>query len=410
MPKKVKKIHLLDYSILIPYIILSLVGLLMVYSATTPLAMKNEIKLEYYAVNQLIYWVVSLIVMFLIYRMKTSVFQSKNFIMFAISVISFLLLAVRFTNLGQELNGARGWIRLGSFSMQPAEYLKIMVIWYLAYILSRRQRYIEKEFKQAASRPMMLVGLLIFLVIIQPDFGNAAILTLLAIIMILASGINYMYTYFAGSLGIIGSVGIIQTLILTHGSFIPRRYQYIYQRFAVFTNPFSDDRVTGHQLANAYYAFRNGGWFGRGLGNSIQKNGFLPEAHSDFIFAITVEELGLLLALLLLAILIFMIARILLVGVRSKKPFNSLMCIGIGSMILLQVFINIGGITGLIPLTGITFPLMSHGGNSLLITSIAVAFVLNISADEKRTQMQQMQEEQLAQEYNALNLSEQMKK
>ncbi|OJG75902.1 cell division protein FtsW [Enterococcus quebecensis] len=340
-------------------------------------------------ISQLQFWVLSLVAMFFIYKMKTTVFQNKAFIMFAIAVISVLLMAVKFTPLGRTINGASGWLYLGAFSMQPAEYLKIMVIWYLAFILGRRQKYIDKEFKKAVFRPMLLVGFLVFLVAIQPDLGNAAILTLIVVIMLLASGVNYMYTYIVGGAGIFGSIVIIQALIISKGSFIPERFQYVYQRFAVYLNPFKDERNTGHQLANSYYAINNGGWFGKGLGNSIQKKGFLPEAHSDFIFAITIEELGLLVSLIILAILMFMIARIILVGVRSKKPFNSLMCVGIGSMLLLQVFINLGGITGVIPLTGITFPFLSHGGNSVLIISIAVAFVLNISADEKKQKIDQ---------------------
>ncbi|OTN90203.1 cell division protein FtsW [Enterococcus sp. 7E2_DIV0204] len=389
MPNKIKKRHLLDYSILIPYLVLSAVGLIMVYSSTSSLLISKGESPTAMVVSQLQFWVLSLVGMFFIYKMKTTVFQNKGFIMFAIAVISFLLLAVKFTPLGRNINGASGWLLIGSFSMQPAEYLKIMVIWYLAYILGRRQKYIDKEFKKAVFRPMLLVGFLISLVAIQPDLGNAAILTLLVIIMLLASGVNYMYTYIVGGAGILGSIAVIQALILSKGSFIPARYQYVYQRFAIFLNPFKDERNYGHQLANSYYAINNGGWFGKGLGNSIQKKGFLPEAHSDFIFAITIEELGLFVSLVILAILMFMIARIILVGVRSKKPFNSLMCIGIGSMLLLQVFINLGGITGVIPLTGITFPFLSHGGNSVLIISIAVAFVLNISADEKKQKMDQ---------------------
>ncbi|OJG69082.1 cell division protein FtsW [Enterococcus moraviensis] len=374
---------------MIPYLVLSAVGLIMVYSSTSSLLVTQGDPPTAMVITQLQFWILSLVAMFFIYKMKTSVFQIKGFIMFAIVIISVLLLAVRFTSLGEEINGAKGWIKLGSFSMQPAEYLKIMVIWYLAYILGRRQRYIDKEFKKAVFRPMLLVGFLIFLVAIQPDLGNAAILTLLVIIMVLASGVNYMYTYIVGGAGILGSIAVIQTLLLTGGSFIPERYQYVYKRFAIFLNPFKDERNAGHQLANSYYAINNGGWFGKGLGNSIQKKGFLPEAHSDFIFAITIEELGLFVALIILAILMFMIARIILVGVRSKKPFNSLMCIGIGSMLLLQVFINLGGITGVIPLTGVTFPFLSQGGNSVLIISIAVAFVLNISADEQKQKMDQ---------------------
>lgn len=388
MPNKVKKRHLLDYSIFIPFLVLSVIGLIMVYSSTSSLLTLKGQGTTSMVLNQLMFCVMGLVAMFFIYKMKTSVFQNRGFIMFAIFIITVLLLAVRYTPLGIRVNGAQGWLRIGGFTMQPAEYLKIMVVWYLSYILARRQKYIDKEFKKAAFRPLLLVGFLILIVAMQPDFGNAAILTLITIVMILASGVNYMYTYLAGGVGILGSISAIQLLLASKGKFLPEKYQYIYNRFEVFKNPFLDERNLGHQLANSYYAISNGGWFGRGLGNSIQKKGFLPEAHSDFIFAITIEELGLIGAMIILAILMFMIARIILVGVRSKKPFNSLMCIGIGTMLLIQVFINLGGITGLIPLTGITFPFLSHGGNSLLIISISVAFVLNISADEKRQKLE----------------------
>ena len=137
-------------------------------------------------------------------------------------------------------------------------------------------------------------------------------------------------------------------------------------------------------MVNGYYAMFNGGLFGRGLGNSIQKKGFLQEAQTDFIYAIVVEELGVIMGILILALLFFMITRIILVGTRSKDQFNSLLCIGIGAMFLVQVFVNLGGITGVIPLTGITFPFLSQGGSSLLMLSICIGFVLNISADEKR--------------------------
>lgn len=389
LPSKVKKRHLLDYSILIPYVILCMVGLIMVYSSTSYIQLESNKNPMGQAITQALFWGISLIAIALIYKMKTSVFQKRNFIMFVMVLIGILLVVVRFTSFGSEINGAKGWIILfGRFSIQPAEYLKIMIIWYLSYILTLRQGYIAKDFKRAAFRPLLLVGALIFLVAIQPDVGNATILTLITMIMIMASGINYMYTYlFVGS-GFLVSFGLIELMLVTGGKILPARLQYIYDRFEIFRDPFQDVWDKGHQMANSYYAISNGGWFGLGLGNSIQKKGYLPEAHTDFIFSIVVEELGLLAALIILGILLFMIARIILVGVRSNNPFNSLMCIGIGGMFLIQVFINLGGITGVIPLTGITFPFLSQGGSSLLVLSIAIGFVLNISADEKRRRLE----------------------
>lgn len=143
MPNKVKKRHLLDYSIFIPYLILSIVGLIMVYSSTSALQVMKGFSPTSFVINQVAFWVVGLVAMFFIYKMKTSVFQNRSFIMFAIAVITVMVLAVRIPGIGKEINGARGWIEIGGFSMQPAEYLKIMVVWYLSYILARRQKTID---------------------------------------------------------------------------------------------------------------------------------------------------------------------------------------------------------------------------------------------------------------------------
>ena len=147
---------------------------------------------------------------------------------------------------------------------------------------------------------------------------------------------------------------------------------------------------SGHQLANSYYAFVNGGWTGRGLGNSIQKNGFLPEAQTDFIFPIVVEELGIIGGIIILAILFFLISRMLIVGIKAKSVFNSLIMIGVSGLLLIQVFVNVGGAIGIIPETGVTFPFLSQGGSSFLVLSLGIAFALNISADEKRREVSEL--------------------
>ena len=385
MPTKIKKRHFLDYSILIPYLILTVIGLIFVYSSTSYLLITNDRSPTSLVMNQGVFWVLSLIVISLMYKMKTDVLKSQQLIIFATYLIFILLIVVMF--IGDEINGAKGWIRIGSFTMQPAEYLKIMVVWYLSYILSKRQETIQDNFVNDMKRPLMLVFAMIFLVAIQPDMGNAAIITLLAVILLLASGVNWLDSLIIGGTGIAGSFLAIEFMTHFGEAILPEKLQYITSRFESFKNPFKYELDQGHQMVNGYYAMFNGGWFGRGLGNSIEKKGFLSEAHTDFIFSIVIEEVGLIGALIILAVLIFMIARIFLVGIRSKKPFNSLICIGIGSLLLLQVFINLGGILGIIPLTGITFPFLSQGGNSLLVLSVSVAFALNISADEKRTKL-----------------------
>lgn len=398
MPKHVDKRLYLDYSILVPYLILSVVGIIMVYSASSAKLAQLGKNPGTDAVKQAAFFVIGIIAIVFIYKMKTKLFQSKNFIMIAIGIISLMLILTKFTNLGKSGGGADGWLSIGGITIQPAEFLKIVIIWYLAYILSRRQNMINKNFKEAALKPLILIGVLIFLVVIQPDNGGAVILAMIASIMVLASGVNYFYTVLAMGTGVIGSFLAIQLISITGGFIFPDRFKYVFNRFRTFSNPFIDPLGDGHQMVNSYYAMSNGGWFGLGIGNSIQKKGFLPEAQTDFMFSIVIEELGLIVAIVLLAILLFLILRILMIGIKSKNTFNSMMCIGIGGMILIQTFINIGGITGIIPLTGVTFPFLSQGGSSLITLSIAIGFALNISADEKKNQYIK-RNEQLVVEY-----------
>jgi cell division protein FtsW len=366
VPKRVKKKLYMDYGILIPYLILSILG-------------KDAIK-------QAGFFIVSLIGITFIYQMKTKVFQNKKFIMFAIGIISAMLILTKFSHLGQSGGGADGWLNIAGITLQPAEFLKIVIIWYLAYILSRRQEKINQNFKDAALKPLVLIGGLIFLVLIQPDNGGAVILALIAGIMVFASGVNYLYTAIAIGGGVVGSYLLIKFISFTGGAIFPGRFQYVYNRFRTFSDPFVDPLGDGHQMINSYFAMINGGWFGLGIGNSIQKKGYLSAAQTDFMFSIVIEELGLVMAIIILGILLFLILRIFRIGIKSKNTFNSMMCIGIAGMILIQAFINIGGITGIIPLTGVTFPFLSSGGSSLITLSVGIGFALNISADEKKKQ------------------------
>lgn len=385
MLKKRKKRFYLNYGILVPYIILCIVGIIMVYSASSYKLLKANMNPAKDAITQGIYFIISLLIITFIYKMKMKIFAHRSVVTFGMSVIGVLLLVTRFTPLGMTVNGARGWLRVpGLGQVQPVEFLKIMIIWYLAYVLSRRQKSINSNFKDVAKNPLLMVLFFIALVLIQPDTGGAAILIMITMVMVFASGINYLYTLLIGGGLTFFSLLITKIIIWSGGAIFPGRFKYIYDRFAIFNNPFMDAKDKGLQMVNSYYAIFNGGLFGRGLGNSIQKQGFLPEAQTDFMFAVVVEELGLIVAIILLLLLLFLILRILMVGIKAKSSFNSMMCIGVAGMLLIQTFINIGGITGLIPLTGVTFPFLSQGGSSLLMLSISIGLVLNISADESR--------------------------
>ena len=397
---KIDKRHLLNYSILIPYLILSIIGLIVVYSTTSALAIQSGVSSIRMVRTQGLFFILSLLTIALIYKFSLNFLRNKKVLAFVIFIEVILLILSRFIT--DTVNGAHGWLTIpGGFSIQPAEYLKVILVWYLALIFSKRQDEIRDYDYQALTHNewiprnlndwRWLTLILIGIVVIMPDLGNATILALTVLIMITASGVGFRW--FTSLLGLVVGVstivlGSIWIIGVDRVAKIPV-FGYVAKRFSAFFNPFNDLSGAGHQLANSYYAMSNGGWFGLGLGNSIEKQGYLPEAHTDFVFAIVIEELGFVGASLILALLFFLILRIILVGIRAKNPFNSMMAIGIGGMILVQTFINIGGISGLIPSTGVTFPFLSQGGNSLWVLSVAIAFVLNIDASEKRAKMEQ---------------------
>ncbi|MCB6479324.1 FtsW/RodA/SpoVE family cell cycle protein [Streptococcus sp. 210928-DFI.4.42] len=397
---KIEKRHLLNYSILIPYLILSIIGLIVVYSTTSALAIQSGVSSIRMVRTQGLFFILSLLTIALIYKFSLNFLRNKKVLAVVIFIEVILLILSRFIT--DTVNGAHGWLTIpGGFSIQPAEYLKVILVWYLALIFSKRQDEIRDYDYQALTHNewiprnlndwRWLTLILIGIVVIMPDLGNATILALTVLIMITASGVGYRW--FTSLLGLVVGVssivlGSIWIIGVDRVAKIPV-FGYVAKRFSAFFNPFNDLSGAGHQLANSYYAMSNGGWFGLGLGNSIEKQGYLPEAHTDFVFAIVIEELGFVGASLILALLFFLILRIILVGIRAKNPFNSMMAIGIGGMILVQTFINIGGISGLIPSTGVTFPFLSQGGNSLWVLSVAIAFVLNIDASEKRAKMEQ---------------------
>lgn len=390
---KIDKRHFLNYSILIPYLILSIIGLIVVYSTTSALQIQNGGNPFRLVVNQAAFWILSLLVILIVYRMKLSFLRTRSVMTIVILVEIVLLVASRFF---EPVNGAYGWIRIGPIGLQPAEYLKLIIIWFLAYKFSRIQQDIRTYDHQALTkgswRPNRIndwrVVSVVFLGLVAslPDLGNATIIGLIIVIMVAVSGIGYRWfssmlvAIVAGSTFILGTIRLIGVDVVAN---IPV-FGYIAKRFAAFFNPFEDVTDAGHQLANSYYAMSNGGWFGLGLGNSIEKNGYLPEAHTDFAFSIVIEELGLIGASLILALQFFLILRIIVVGLRARDAFNAMMALGVAGMLLVQTFVNIGGISGLIPATGVTFPFLSQGGSSLLIISIGIAFVLNIDAHEKR--------------------------
>lgn len=375
-----KKLHYLDYGLFIPYLILCGIGIVMVYSSSSFVAAQNGITPTGYLFKQLMWVVAGLFVTFTCMNLKIEFFKQTKLL----GTLGFAMLAVLVVLrlIGKSINGAAGWIILGPVSIQPAEFCKFYLIIYLAAIIAQREAHFGvARFSELGSQFMMLFAM-IFLIFIQPDLGGATINLAIAAVILFASGISF----YVGVGAFTGVILVFELVLVPLVSKLPQSAfanSYQLRRFVGFLNPFETASGAGTQLVNSYYAISNGGLLGVGIGNSLQKRGYLPEPNTDFIMSITAEELGLLGVVFVMILLAVMIGRMIFIGVRSDNTFNSLVCYGVAAYMTIQAFINIGGIVGLIPITGVTFPFISYGGSSMVVLTLSLGLVLNISALEK---------------------------
>ncbi|MBC1520666.1 FtsW/RodA/SpoVE family cell cycle protein [Listeria aquatica] len=374
MLKRILKSY--DYSLIVVYILLCLFGLVMVYSASWSLAYRHELPADFYYVRQVKNLCISLVFFIGFALFPYHVFQKNKFLIPMMFGSVLLLLMIFFV--GHAANNAQSWFRLGAASLQPGEFVKISVIIYLAAIYAKKQSYID-DFNRGVLPPVFFLAFVCFLIAIQPDLGTAMIIFLTGCCIILCSGMRLksMLKLIGLGIGILVVLTLIVLLLPDHIQsqiISPTRLG----RFTGFMNPFRDQGTTGHQLVNSYYAIGSGGFFGQGLGQSVQKLGYLPEAHTDFIIAVISEELGVFGVLFVLFGLFFIIFKTIVTGLRTDNPFGSLICYGTAGLIGIQAFINLGGASGTIPITGVTLPFISYGGSSLMVLSILMGIVLNI--------------------------------
>lgn len=366
-----------DKYLVIPFLILSFFSIVMVYSASSYVALQEYGNPQFYFIRQFMFVGLGLLFAFAGFIFPFRLLKKKKFVMLVVlAIILTLMLLLIF---GREINGAKGWIETPLFNIQPAEFAKLIVIWYLSYILSKKQHVIANDFWNSIMAPSVLVGFIVALILIQPDTGSAVVILGISIILLFSSGVSARLGLLFGFSGTVFLFGILE-IVRHFGESLPFLKDYQYQRFLAFWDPFALAEGAGLQLVQSYYALSRGGVFGVGIGNSVQKTGYLPEPYTDFILSITGEELGLLGILFVLGLATLMISRMYLIGIRSKKSFESMMCIGIATLFLIQATINVGGVIGLLPISGMTFPLLSYGGSSMLILSASVGLVANVSA------------------------------
>lgn len=382
-PKKISKLHYLDFYILLPYLILCIIGILMVYSSSSYHLLDSELGTASKAIKQTSYFIFSLICMGFMYRINLTIFRKPK-IMYFILVMTFLTL-ISLPLIGTSVGGAKRWINLGILLFQPSELVPLVLILFLATNLSKNNTLVPFSLKDH-KRSLLVSLFFMILVALQPNIAGASMIFILVAVLFLSSGLSPLFM----ALALIGFVVLkrLGTVVLLSipTDWMPEKFSYLVTRFEVMQNPFIDPTGKGFQTSNAYYAMHNGGFFGRGLGNSIQKKGFLPAADTDFIFAICIEELGLIFSLVILFLVFFMVGRLFLLAIKSKILYYSYLYIGCGMLLCLQVSVNVGSLLGYIPMTGLTFPFISYGGSSLLILSITLAIALNARGTELREQ------------------------
>lgn len=353
----------IDKPLFIVTIILVIFGLFMVYSASNVVAMYKYNDSFYFLKRQCIFAVIGLIVMFLFIKLDIDKIYKNVTLIFIISLL--LLILVLIPGIGVVRGGARSWIGFGSISIQPAEFMKLGIILLISKYLSRYQHELKK-FKNFMG--MLLLVVLVFgLIMLQPDFGTGLVLVLSIIVLLFCTQAPIKYFLLLIGIGVVGLIGLIVS------------EPYRMMRILAYLDPWSDPLGSGFQTIQSLFAVAPSGIFGLGYNNSLQKHFFLPEPQNDFIFAIICEELGLIGALILLGLFLYMILRIIRISKKVIDPFHKYLSLGIGISIFVQVFINIGVVIGLLPVTGITLPFISYGGSSLVLTLGMVAVVLNIS-------------------------------
>ncbi|NBS12439.1 MAG: putative lipid II flippase FtsW [Gammaproteobacteria bacterium] len=361
-----------DLGLVLAGLSLAFLGLLMVASSSIEVASDRHGAPFSFAIKHGIFLVIALIAGAITFLVPTKWWYRSATVFLALSLV--LLALVLIPGIGLEVKGARRWLNLGVINLQPSEIAKFTMMLYLAAYLVRRLEEVRTQW-MGFVKPMVVVGLIAALLLAEPDFGTLMLIVLAVMGVLLLAGApftQYVMIVVAVVVGL-AALAIIEP--------------YRIQRFNVLLDPWNDRLGAGYQITQALLAFGRGGWFGLGLGNSVQKLFYLPEAHTDFVFAILAEELGLIGALSTLGLMSILVWRGLLIGRRAERDgrhFAAYLCYGLVLIIGLQMLVNLAVNVGIAPTTGLTLPLMSYGGSSLLVTVASLGVIARISADSVR--------------------------
>jgi cell division protein FtsW len=341
-------------------------SIVMVYSASAIVALERYQQPYLFVTRQVMWAVLGLALLAVAMRIDYRTYRHDTFVWVLLGVVAVMLIGVLFS---APINGTRRWFGFGGLGIQPSELAKIACVLFTALVLERRMHRID-ELSYSLLPIGIVVGVLVGLILLQPDFGTAMSLLLIVAAMVFAAGLNYRY--------LVGAV--LVTLPAVYLVLVSAPYRR--RRLLAFWDPWADPLGDGFQIIQSLIAVGTGGIFGRGLMEGVQKLFYLPEPHTDFIFAVIGEELGLVGASGVLACFSLIAWRGLRIALRAPDSFGSLVALGLTSMIVVQAFVNMSVVLGLMPTKGIPLPLVSAGGSSLLISLLGMGVLLNISQHE----------------------------
>ncbi|TQR07198.1 FtsW/RodA/SpoVE family cell cycle protein [Psychrobacillus soli] len=366
-----------DYPLFFVYLALCFFGLVMIYSASMGWAVLNYgWDSDHFFNKQIKNLVIAIPTFFLAAFFPYKHFKSRIMMQLMLIVMFILLILVHFIGTGGE-SGSQSWIHLGFGNIQPSEIAKIVIVLYFAGIFTKKyENGTLNKLNESVGPPLLVLFFVFVLIMMETDVGNTMIISFVAISVIAASGIKLKsFSKLVGLIGIVITMGLLAIYIMKDTFITPRRLG----RLEAFFNPFDYEQDYGYQIVNGYIAIGSGGLKGLGLGNSNQKFGYLPEPHTDFIMAIIAEELGLIGVSIVLCGLFFIVLKGITIALSTRDPQARMIAAGMASIIGFQTFVNLGGMLGIIPLTGVPLPFISYGGTSIIILSAAIGILMNVS-------------------------------
>lgn len=332
-------------------IVLVCVGLFTIYTSSNVWASYSFDDAFFYFKRQCIFACVGFVMFFLCSKVKLSKLKKYNKTLFLLGIVCLILVLI--PGIGVSRNGSRSWFQISSFLIQPSEFYKIILIMNVSEYVSNKKKL--KKIKDFII-PIIWMGFSFLLILLQPDFGSGMVVVCSVIIVFFCANIPFKYFIYLFLIGVLGLSGLIISA------------PYRLERIVSYLDPWKDPLGSGFQIIQSLYAIAPGGLFGVGIGNSMQKQFYLPEPQTDFIFAIFSEEFGFLGCLLLLLLYFLIIYEGIRIALLAQNKYECYVCIGIVSLFAIQTLINIGVVIGLFPVTGITLPLFSYGGSSLVVT------------------------------------------